>query len=401
MCSFRWCGRQLCLRNMPISGVNSTPRPTAVYASDPASPRRLQDSLPSRLLAFERTRLALASSFQLSSRTSGSSAIAGFRPHRSHRAALPQWALQKGPEAGRSSGRLVHTREVRLQGLLALCPALRLPRRDPFLPLPFLHRLVSFGDFIDSMERSDSHPRCGELWLSLVRRPRRRPPVDADGSHRFRNGRLANRRRIGRVVLVAPNPRVEPGAGSRLHVRGRDQLDLEAEPQQLPPPVMRRRAGLHRYDARRELGEELRQRAAPQLAGNDDLALRVDAVDLERVLRQIEPDPRDRRQFSDRLAHGRLPFRWVDDNDHLGTLMPFGAPSTPSFRLRLASDRAAGVLLTGRRTREWNARSTRAGQPRYGPRLFIPQSGRGGSLRAESQSSASSKPLRRRSAEHA
>src|SRR5260370_31460920 len=33
---------------------------------------------------------------------SGSSAIAGFRTHRSHRAALPQWALQKGPEAGRS-----------------------------------------------------------------------------------------------------------------------------------------------------------------------------------------------------------------------------------------------------------------------------------------------------------
>src|SRR5271165_130427 len=33
---------------------------------------------------------------------SGSSAIAGFRPHGSHRAALPQWALQKGPEAGRS-----------------------------------------------------------------------------------------------------------------------------------------------------------------------------------------------------------------------------------------------------------------------------------------------------------
>ena len=122
---------------------------------------------------------------------SGSSAIAGFRPHRSHRAALPQWALQKGPEAGRSSGRLVHTREVRLQGLPALCPALRLPRRDPFLPLPFLHRLVSFGDFIDSMERSDSHPRCGELWSSLVRRPRRRPPADADGSHGSGMGHLA------------------------------------------------------------------------------------------------------------------------------------------------------------------------------------------------------------------
>jgi len=25
-----------------------------------------------------------------------------------------------------------------------------------------------------------------------------------------------------------------------------------------------------------------------------------------------------------------LPFRWGFDNDHLGTLMLFGAPSTPS-----------------------------------------------------------------------
>ena len=69
MCCFRWCGRQLCLHNMPISGVNSTPHPTAVYASDPALPRRPQDSLPSCLLGFGRTRLSLASSFQLSYRT--------------------------------------------------------------------------------------------------------------------------------------------------------------------------------------------------------------------------------------------------------------------------------------------------------------------------------------------
>ena len=34
---------------------------------------------------------------------SGSSAIAGFRPHRSRRATLPQWALQDGPEADESS----------------------------------------------------------------------------------------------------------------------------------------------------------------------------------------------------------------------------------------------------------------------------------------------------------
>src|SRR3954470_10002675 len=73
----------------------------------------------------------------------------------------------------RIDGRLIHTSEVRQQGLPAQCPALRLFRRDPVLPLPFLHHLVSFGDFIDTMERSDSHPRCSVLWLSLVRRPRR------------------------------------------------------------------------------------------------------------------------------------------------------------------------------------------------------------------------------------
>ena len=40
---------------------------------------------------------------QFRSRLSGSAAIAGFCPHRSRRAALPQRALQKRPEAGRSS----------------------------------------------------------------------------------------------------------------------------------------------------------------------------------------------------------------------------------------------------------------------------------------------------------
>ena len=50
---------------MPISGVNPTPRTTAVYASDPALPRRPQNLLPSRLLSFGRTRLALASSYRL------------------------------------------------------------------------------------------------------------------------------------------------------------------------------------------------------------------------------------------------------------------------------------------------------------------------------------------------
>src|SRR5208282_1130573 len=64
---------------------------------------------------------------------------------------------------------------------------------------------------------------------------------------------------------------------------------------------------------------------------NHDLALRADGVNLKSVLPQIEPDPRDNARIPDKLAHGRLPFRWGFDNDHLGTLMPFGAPSTPSW----------------------------------------------------------------------
>src|SRR3974377_2573477 len=64
------------------------------------------------------------------------------------------------PGLARPSGRLIHTPEVRQQGLPAQCPALRLVRRDPFLPPPFLHHLVSFGDFIATRERSDSNTRA-------------------------------------------------------------------------------------------------------------------------------------------------------------------------------------------------------------------------------------------------
>jgi hypothetical protein len=59
-------------------------------------------------------------------------------------------------------------------------------------------------------------------------------------------------------------------------------------------------------------------------------------VNLKDPLRQIEPNARDRAQFLNRLALGRLPLRWGFDNDHLGTMMPFGAPSTSSFQALVA-----------------------------------------------------------------
>ena len=133
--------------------------------------------------------------------------------------------------------------------------------------------------------------------------------------------RLANRRRIDRIVLVAPD--------IRLHMPRRDQPRLEAERQQLPPPMMRRGAGLHRHHALRQFRVKRDEPAARELARHHDLAVRVDGVNLEDLLRQIEPNARDRGQILNRLAHGRLPVRRGFDNDHLGTLMPFGRPVHP------------------------------------------------------------------------
>src|SRR3954466_70981 len=101
-CCFRWCGRQLSLRTMPISGVDPTPRPAAVYASNGTLPRRPQDSLPSCLLGFGRTRLALASSHQLLLSHPASGCPTGFSPRPTAgprvRCVLPeQWAVGERP----------------------------------------------------------------------------------------------------------------------------------------------------------------------------------------------------------------------------------------------------------------------------------------------------------------
>src|SRR5271168_1456386 len=135
--------------------------------------------------------------------------------------------------------------------------------------------------------------------------------------------RLVDRRCVNLVAFVA--------AHVGLHMRGRQQPNFMPELYQRPPPMMRRGARLHRHHAWRQRGEKPDELGARELARHHDLALRVDRVNLKYSLRQIQTNPSDRSKIPDRLAHGRLPFRWGFDNDHLGTLMPFGAPSTPSF----------------------------------------------------------------------
>jgi hypothetical protein len=79
-----------------------------------------------------------------------------------------------------------------------------------------------------------------------------------------------------------------------------------------------------------KLGEKADKPAVGELARHHGLAVRVDGMN-QTLLARIEPNARDRAQFLNRLAHGRLSLRCRFDNDHLGTLMPFGAPSTQSF----------------------------------------------------------------------
>jgi hypothetical protein len=71
--------------------------------------------------------------------------------------------------------------------------------------------------------------------------------------------------------------------------------------------MMRRRARLHRHHARRQLGEERDQLAARELARHNDLALRLDRVNLKHPLRQIETNPRDSRQIPDTLPMDGFP----------------------------------------------------------------------------------------------
>ncbi len=140
-----------------------------------------------------------------------------------------------------------------------------------------------------------ARPRAHELCL-VADRPHRNEPLARP------TRRLADRRCVGRVVLVAPDIRVR--------MRRQDQLDLETERQQFAAPSDGLMSTLPSTPRITRAWRRIAVSRAPQLARDDDLAPRVDVVNLEDVFRQIEPDGRDSSEIPDRLAHGRLPFRW-------------------------------------------------------------------------------------------
>jgi hypothetical protein len=100
---------------------------------------------------------------------------------------------------------------------------------------------------------------------------------------------------------------------SLTHVQVQSLPALNDAPKSTPPSPPRTAAAQRRTD----------QLAAREFVRHNDLALRVDCVNLNHPLRQIETNPRDSRQIPDRLAHGF-------DNDHLGALIAFGGTVHPS-----------------------------------------------------------------------
>ena len=111
------------------------------------------------------------------------------------------------------------------------------------------------------------------------------PRFDRHESHGRASHCLADRFRVGRVVLTSLNV--------GLNVVRRHQANLMSKRCELAGPVMRRRAGFHGNQARRQLREERRYLAATQLLTQDDVTIGPYAVKLENVFGEVDANRRD------------------------------------------------------------------------------------------------------------
>jgi hypothetical protein len=107
-----------------------------------------------------------------------------------------------------------------------------------------------------------------------------------DEPHVRPGNRFADRLCINGIILVPLH--------IRFHIGRRHQAHSVAERSQLARPMMRRSAGLDTNQARRQLLEKCQHVAPLELTAKDDIALRIDAVNLENRLRYIQTDCRDR-----------------------------------------------------------------------------------------------------------
>jgi hypothetical protein len=96
---------------------------------------------------------------------------------------------------------------------------------------------------------------------------------DLDEAHRWARHGFADGLRVGGIVLLV----LHVG----LHVARRHQAYAVPELLDLPCPVVRRSAGLHPDQTRRQLLEEWQHLTPAQLAANDDHTFRINTMNLE------------------------------------------------------------------------------------------------------------------------
>jgi hypothetical protein len=106
------------------------------------------------------------------------------------------------------------------------------------------------------------------------------------GTGRSRH-RLADGSSIRRIVLLA--------AHIGLHVSGRHQPHIMAQRHQLPPPMVRRAAGLQPHKTGRKRRKERQKILALDGFGDNHAPGSIDAVNLKHKLGDIKPDSGDRR----------------------------------------------------------------------------------------------------------
>src|SRR5216684_8168220 len=102
---------------------------------------------------------------------------------------------------------------------------------------------------------------------------------------------------IAAASIASFLPRLTPafaGAGAGLDVLRRQHHHGVPQATQYPGPVMRSTAGLQPDPGRRQLAEELRHLAAPQLTAQNRLFVLIDAVHLKDMLGAIQANPDNR-----------------------------------------------------------------------------------------------------------
>src|SRR5450631_3883149 len=146
-------------------------------------------------------------------------------------------------------------------------------------------------------------------------------------THRWPRDGLADRCRIGRIVLAALHIGFDIG--------WRHQPRVVSELLELAGPLVCRCARFHANEARWQIGKELKNLCSTNALADHHRAIRIDAVNLKHRLRNIDTDRAN-------LTHGRLPSMWLrfDATTLWHSDAAEWAPSTASFAAYLLSARA-------------------------------------------------------------